>query len=578
MNRNVESHFSQVPYIDKPRSIFDRSFGHKTSFNCGTLVPFYLEQNVLPGDTFRVETSMVVRLQTLLTPIMDNMMLDTYYFFIPWRLVWSHVREFFGENTTSAWIQTTPYKMPGISAPVGGFAVGGIADHLGLPTGLNWSTTDKACPSALPFRAYALVCNEFFRDENLTDPLNIPTGDADQTGTNGDSYINDVANGGALFKVAKFHDYFSSCLPAPQKGPPVTMHMNTGQIPVISKDLSVPNAYTNTIPLRGVPNKLATSDDAGRAARNLGFVISSTGGDESYTVFTDTYDGANIPNFSTNPTFGDTGFAGFVPGNLWATANTDYGLGITVTEMRLAFQLQRYYEHLASGGSRYIEWCKEFFGAVSSDARLQRPEYLGGHRIPINIREVLNTSQSATDFLGDTGAMSVTSDKQDGFVKSFTEHGIILGCLCVRYDHSFSQGINRDWTRRTLEEQYNPVFAHLSEAPVYKYEIYANGNMNNDAVFGYNECWSSYRYKPDQISGEMRPGISNTLASWHLGDYYTESPTLSDAWIREDKSNVDRVLAVTSAVSNQFWADIYVKNIATRVMPMYSVPGLIDHL
>ena len=573
MNRNVESHFSQVPYIDKPRSIFDRSFGHKTSFNVGELVPFYLEQNVLPGDSFRVETSMVVRLQTLLTPIMDNMMLDTFYFFIPWRLVWSHVREFFGENTTSAWIQTTPYKIPGISAPTGGFDVGGIADHLGLPVGLNWSTTDKACPSALPFRAYALVCNEFFRDENLTDPLNIPTGDADQTGTNGSSYINDVANGGALFKVAKFHDLFSSCLPAPQKGPAVAItgfstddrYIPVGTMSKYHVPLETPSG-SSWPASAGIPEIWSiagnNNHDKSRMTKNL-----TTSPYVSSLVDAAITDLSNIQPFGQNDQF---------PVNLYADAQALAG-SVTISELRLAFQLQRYYEHLASGGSRYIEWCKEFFGVVSSDARLQRPEYLGGHRIPINIREVLNTSQSATDFLGDTGAMSVTSDQQDGFVKSFTEHGIILGLMCVRYDHSFSQGINREWTRRTLEDQYNPVFAHLSEAPVYKYEIYADGNMNNDAVFGYNEAWSSYRYKPDQISGEMRPGIANTLASWHLGDYYTQAPTLSDAWVREDKSNVDRVLAVTSAVSNQFWADIYVKNIATRVMPMYSVPGLIDH-
>lgn len=442
---------------------------------------------------------------------------------------------------------------------------------MGLPVGVEWSTDDDACPSALPFRAYALICNEFFRDQNLSDPLNIPTGDADQQGTNGDSYIDDVPNGGKPFKVAKFHDLFSSCLPSPQKGEPVRLNYGSNA-PVYSFVDRVPfEPWFSGDKARLVINPQISSvtEESGSygnyhsyltASANTFDVVASRNTDVSISAISD-----NLPTNSNS----------IIPENLWADLSQVNA--ITVNELRLAFQLQRYYEHLASGGSRYIEWCKEFFGAVSSDARLQRPEYLGGNRVPINISEVLNTSQSKDDFLGDTGAMSATADIHDDFVKSFTEHGIILGLMCVRYDHSYSQGISRDWTRRTLMDQYNPTFAHLGEMPVYTYEIYADGNMNNKDVFGYNEAWSSYRYKPDQVSGEMRPGITNSLASWHLGDYYTEAPTLSDDWIREDLTNVDRVISVTSQVANQFWCDIYVKNIATRVMPMYSVPGLIDH-
>lgn len=566
MNRNVESHFSEVPYIDKPRSIFDRSYGHKTSFDSSLLIPFYLEQNVLPGDTFRVTTSKVVRLQTLLTPIMDNMYLDTYYFFVPWRLVWDHVREFFGENTQSAWIQNIEYKIPGIASPEGGFATGTIADYMGLPVGVEWSAEDDACPSALPFRAYALICNEFFRDQNLSDPLNIPTGDADQQGTNGDSYINDVPNGGKPFKVAKFHDLFSSCLPSPQKGDPVRVGFS-GNAPVYSYVEKVP--FDNWLDGDKTYMVVQPRNSSLSAYPEFDSKLIAPTGNNNMTFTTNSQETRAFTEYLGSMT------GGMAPLNLWADLSDT--LAPTVNELRLAFQLQRYYEHLASGGSRYIEWCKEFFGAVSSDARLQRPEYLGGNRVPINISEVLNTSQSKDDFLGDTGAMSATADIHDDFVKSFTEHGIILGLMCVRYDHSYSQGISRDWTRRTLMDQYNPTFAHLGEMPVYTYEIYADGNMNNKDVFGYNEAWSSYRYKPDQVTGEMRPGITNSLASWHLGDYYTEAPTLSDDWIREDMTNVDRVISVTSQVANQFWCDIYVRNIATRVMPMYSVPGLIDH-
>lgn len=584
MNRNVESHFSTVPYVDKPRSIFDRSFGHKTSFNCGELVPFYLEQNVLPGDTFRVTTSKVVRMQTLLTPIMDNMYLDTYYFFVPWRLVWTHVREFFGENTTSAWVQTTPYKIPGISAPAStGFASGTIADHFGLPVGVTWSTTDLNCPSALPFRAYALICNEFFRDENLTDPLNIPTGDSDQTGTNGTSYINDVANGGMPFKVAKFHDYFTSCLPSPQKAAsPVSLNIVQGAIaPVYTGTTN----YAQTVEPHYSFSSDSTKTNPFTSTNNLvaGWIKNSSNQpDWSPWIRANGKTGnVNLTSGTSGDTLGwsaaNNNLHSPIVDNYYADLTGAFG-SVTVNELRLAFQLQRYYERLARGGSRYIEFCKSFFGAVSSDARLQRPEYLGGNRVPININQVINNAQSANDYLGDLGAMSQTADIHEDFVKSFTEHGIIIGLMCVRYDHTYSQGINRAWMRRTLEQQYNPVFANLGESPVFKAEIYANGLMNSDDVFGYQEAWADYRYMPDICSGEMRPAISNTLASWHLADNYNSAPTLSDGWIREDKTNVDRVLAVTSSVANQFWADIHVKNIATRVMPMFSVPGLIDHM
>lgn len=566
MNRNVESHFSEVPYIDKPRSIFDRSFGHKTSFNAGNLIPFYID-SVLPGDTFRVTTSKVVRMQTLLSPIFDNLYLDTYYFFVPWRLVYDHTREFFGENTQSAWVQTVQYRLPAISSPSGGFASGSLADYFGLPVGVEWSNQDLNAPMALPFRAYALICQEFFRDQNLSDPLNIPTGDADQTGSNGSDYINDVANGGAPFKVAKFHDYFTSCLPSPQKAAePVSISgFNNGLIGVYSTS-STHSPVVNTGDTYS--SILFSSPDVQFAATNTkGIAFVNQGSQASYNNI--------LLNASTASGSSSGAPYRMSPVNLWA--NMSESSTVTVNELRLAFQMQRYYEQLARGGSRYIEYMRNFYGVTSPDARLQRPEYLGGNRVPINIDQVTNTSQGEQDFLGDLGAQSVTSDVHEDFEKSFTEFGFVLGLCCVRYDHTYSQGIERFWTRRDLFDQYVPTLAHIGEQPVYKYEIYADGNMNANTVFGYNEAWSDYRYKPSRLSGEMRPGISNSLASWHLGDYYTSAPTLSDEWIREDANIIDRVLAVGSTVSNQFFADIYVKNMVTRVMPMYSVPGLIDH-
>ena len=574
MNRNVESHFSQLPSAQIQRSIFDRSCSYKTSFNAGRLIPFYVDE-VLPGDTFDVTTAKVVRSQTLLTPLMDNMYLDSYYFFVPNRLVWDHWQEFCGENTKSAWAPETHYAMPVITPPEGGFASGTIADYMGLPVGVTWKSTDDLAPMVLPFRAYALICNEFFRDENLTDPLLIPTDDANQTGSNGDSYISDVANGGMPFRVSKYHDYYSSALPAPQKGQAVG-------IPI-----QVPGFAGGTFPV-------TTGRYDGKFKKGDYYPMALIGADWDNGIAEDgsakfTYSSPGAHGLSASQRDGTyfyiaSGGAPSIPVNLQTVIPPQEGVSpegtevsLSVNELRLAFAYQRYLEALARGGSRYTEILLGLFGVRSPDARLQRPEYLGGNRIPVSVSEVTNSAQSEQDFLGDLGAKSSTSDVNHDFTKSFTEHGWVIGVCCVRYDHSYSQGLQRFWTRKEFTDYYNPKFAHLGEVPVYQAELYANGNFTKDKIFGYQEIWADYRYKPNMVTGEMRPGVKNTLAHWNLADYYAEAPTLSDGWIREDVANVDRALAVTSSVSNQFWADIYVQNKCTRCMPMYSVPGLIDH-
>lgn len=568
MNRNVESHFSQLPSAQIQRSIFDRSCSYKTSFNAGRLIPFYVDE-VLPGDTFDVTTAKVVRSQTLLTPLMDNMYLDTYYFFVPNRLCWDHWQEFCGENTKSAWAPETQYAMPVITSPAGGFASGTIADYMGLPVGVEWKATDGLAPMALPFRAYALICNEFFRDENLTDPLLIPTDDANQTGSNGDSYISDVANGGMPFRVAKYHDYYTSALPAPQKGQAVG-------IPI-----QVPSFNGGTFPV--TTGSVSALPDSEAYPLYLGWFDPDSPTVQPETKFKFTSNGY-LKRTSSESLVGDTfgGTRPALPLNLETVIppenegrSTD--VSFSVNELRLAFAYQRYLEALARGGSRYTEILLGLFGVRSPDARLQRPEYLGGNRIPVSVSEVTNSAQSEQDFLGDLGAKSSTSDVNHDFTKSFTEHGWVIGVCCVRYDHSYSQGLQRFWTRKEFTDYYNPKFANLGEVPVYQAELYANGNFTKDRIFGYQEIWADYRYKPNMVTGEMRPGVKNSLANWNLADFYTEAPTLSDGWIREDVSNVDRALAVTSKTSNQFWADIYVQNRCTRCMPMYSVPGLIDH-
>ncbi len=572
MNRNVESHFSTLPDIDIQRSVFDRSSGHQTTFNAGELIPIYVDE-VLPGDSVRMTTSKVVRMQTLLTPTFGNIYLDVYWYFVPMRLTWEHAKEFFGENNQSAWIPQVEYQIPSISSPEGGFASGTIADYMGLPVGVEWSNSSVQRPSALPFRGYALICDQWYRDQNVSDPLNIPLGDSNQTGTNGSDYINDVANAGKPFKVAKYHDYFTSCLPTAQKGPAVGFNF-TQDLTYSGGTYSVrTGASLNSDVVAGGNNPLSWT-----------YLNGETPADRHQTsTLVPTI--APTENMTFVPTTGGSSYVAnnrIVPANLIVSipdqALSDSRASFTINELRLAFQVQKFYEKQARGGSRYIEVIRNHFGVTSPDARLQRTEYLGGNRIPIQIHEVTNNSQSQQDFLGDLGAMSVTSDIHEDFERSFTEHGYLIGVACVRYDHTYSQGLERFWTRRKFDQFYWPVFANLGEQPVYDSELYADAvTMSNDSVFGYQEAWADYRYKPDRVSGEMRPGIQNSLASWNLADYYTEKPTLSDSWIREDKSMVDRVLAVTSANSNQFFADFWFDTIWTRAMPVYSVPGLIDH-
>lgn len=582
MNRNVESHFSKLPSADIQRSIFDRSSGHKTSFNVGDLVPLYLDE-ILPGDSVKITTSKVVRLQTLLTPIMDNVYLDTYWFFVPARLCWEHWQQFCGENTESAWAPTTEYQIPTIKSPVGGWNPGTIADYFGLPVGVPM-TSGKHLPSALPFRAYSLICDSFFRDENLSDPLNIPLGDATQQGSNGDNYITDVANGGKPFKAAKYHDYFTSCLPSPQKGQPPQIQIGgatfpAGDFPVYSK--AAVNDISTLYP--GTKDELKAGTNSMQVF--TGFFSNYPDSDFSPFFLTkDAYnsggmnEGLNVEIQGPNK-FGPGQNVPLYPANLYAKMPeinlTSDGV-LNINELRLAFAAQRFLEKSARGGSRYIETILAHFNVRSPDARLQRPEYLGGNRAPLQIHSVNNTAQSEKDFLGDLGANSVTSDVHFDVNKSFTEHGFLMCLGVVRYDHTYAQGLNRMWFRRSLYDFYWPTFANIGEQPVYTDEIFYDESKSDD-VFGYQEAWADYRYKPSIVTSEMRPQVDNSLASWHLADNYASAPTLSDGWIREDKTNVDRVLAVGSNVANQVFGDFYFQATFTRPMPMYSVPGLIDH-
>lgn len=561
MNRNTESHFSLTPHVDISRSRFDRSSSIKTSFNVGDVVPFFLDE-VLPGDTFSVDTSKVVRMQTLLTPMMDNVYLDTYYFFVPNRLVWDHWKEFCGENSESAWIPETKYTIPQIISPsTTGWEVGSIADYFGIPTGVTLLTV-----SALPFRAYALIINEWFRDQNLQDPLVVPTDDSTVVGVNTGTFVTDVARGGKPFVASKYHDYFTSALPSPQKGPDVTIPVaQAGSYPVVSLDRYVdPRKSNASVAWQNLDGSNFTLPEG------LGIVV----GQKPLSGFSEsTY----FSGFMTVSEGASTG-GDLAPANLWAIADGN-AASATINQLRLAFQIQKFYEQQARGGSRYTEIVRSFFGVTSPDARLQRPEYLGGNRVPINVNQIVQQSgtESSGTPQGTVVGQSLTTDKHSDFTKSFTEHGLIIGVMVARYDHTYQQGLNRLWSRKDKFDFYWPVFANIGEQAIKNKEIFAQGSDKDNEVFGYQEAWAEYRYKPNMVTGEMRSAYAQSLDVWHLADDYKQLPTLSDAWIKEDKSNLDRVLAVSSNVSNQFFADIYVKNYCTRPMPMYSVPGLIDH-
>jgi hypothetical protein len=544
------------------RSRFDRSSSYKTTFNVGQIIPFYVDE-VLPGDTFSIDTSKVVRMQTLLTPVMDDIFLDTYYFFVPNRLTWNHWKQFMGENTESAWIPSVEYEVPQLTAPEGGWNIGTIADYMGIPTGVSGLSVN-----ALPFRAYALIMNEWFRDENLSDPLNIPVTDATVQGVNTGTFVTDVAKGGLPYTAAKYHDYFTSALPAPQKGPDVTIPVASAvQYPVIPLDKNV------SFDSSGIGMRLGDVETSNPVIPSNGtyYPLNYGGGSGSGSPLGKT--GFYIGSLENNP----QGSA-LAPLNLWAVGDGTVQAA-TINQLRLAFQIQKLYERDARGGTRYIEILKSHFGVTSPDARLQRPEYLGGNRIPININQVVQSSSTDASGTpqGNTAAYSLTSDNHSDFTKSFVEHGFLIGVMVARYRHTYQQGLERFWSRKDRFDYYFPVFANIGEQAIKNKEIYAQGTEKDDEVFGYQEAWADYRYRPNRVTGEMRSSAPQSLDVWHLGDDYDTLPSLSDSWIREDSKTVNRVLAVSDNVSAQLFCDIYVRNLCTRPMPLYSIPGLIDH-
>lgn len=556
MKRNNEAHFNQVPNLEITRSRFKRDQDIKLTFDAGQLIPFYVDE-VLPGDTFSIDNVGLVRMSTPIFPVMDNCYLDYYYFFCPNRILWEHWKEFMGEVTDEPWVQQTEYTVPQLKIK-GGTAENkfplenSILDYMGVPTKIIDETSELDI-NALPVRAYVKIWNEWFRDQNVDNPAINTNKDADvnykDSGKNAsiETILQEAYAGGRPLPVNRFHDYFSSTLPSPQR-----------------------STESVTIPMLGnAPIKIYTDKEM----KNILPYINGTG---DLTEFAMTKAGvasneqkAIKAEYSANVTNG----TGYIGADLSAVA------GATINQLRQAFQVQKYFEELARGGSRYREQIYSLFRTRISDKTVQIPEYLGGDRIMINMNQVIQTSGTTeTSPQGNVAAMSVTGFGKSAFTKSFEEHGFVIGVCCVRHDHTYQQGLERMFSRKNKLDYYFPVFANLGEQAVLKKELYAQGTDTDNEAFGYQEAWADYRMKPNRICGAFRSNATGTLDSWHYGDNYTNTPALSQEWMKEGSAEIARTLSVENKVNEpQFIADFLVKNTTVRPMPMYSVPGLIDH-
>lgn len=542
MNRNSEYNFAKNPQVGVSRSRFQRNSDNKTTFNTGDLIPIYLDE-VLPGDTHQIDVACVMRMATPIFPVMDNAYCDFYFFFVPNRLLWEHWKEFMGENKETAWTPKTEYSVPQVTAPTGGWAEGTLADYLGLPTKVEGISV-----SALPGRAYGLIYNEWFRNQNVTQPTLVEVTDATTTGKNDGSATNDSAITLAKpLKAAKVFDYYTGALPEPQKGEPITLPMN-GNATIKPYDL----VTNKELGWHGTDNEHPVSD----------FKFSTP--EEGETL-----------NY-TKDLIGTTRGTSGGPKTVALRADLSSVTAATINQLRQAFQIQKLLEKDARGGTRYREVLREHFGVISPDSRMQIPEYLGGYRLPINVSQVIQTSSTdSTSPLGNTAALSVTTMNKPMFTKSFTEHGFVMGLAVVRTDQTYQQGIERMWSRKGRYDYYWPVLANIGEQAILNKEIYAQGNTKDEEAFGYQEAWADYRYKPSKVTGLFRSNAAQSLDAWHYAQDYDALPTLSTAWMEQTDTEMKRTLAVQS--QPDFIADFYFINKTTRCMPVYSIPGLIDH-
>lgn len=553
MDRNNERHFNQIPKMKASRTRFNRDQTILTTFDAGKLIPFYVDE-VLPGDTFDVDTTAIIRMTTPKYPVMDDSFIDFYYFFCPDRILWNSFKNFMGEVEETPWMPSKTYAVPQIKingtnekpAP----DERSILDYMGVPTKVK----KPFSINALPIRAYVKIWNEFFRDENVDNAAVLKSDDADVTYTMStgkedtmEKELQEAVTGGNLLPVNKFHDYFTSCMPYAQRGPEVTIGLAGAAGVYAYKDEELKNKTEATI------NSFASQTD-----------FSGTGNQKLYDMFF--WNGTPAQMYVGDGTKKEKYYLG---------ADLSKTEAATINQLRQAISVQQYYEALARGGSRYREQVQALWDVIISDKTVQVPEYLGGGRYHVNINQIVQTSgqQTSNDTpIGETGAMSVTPINESSFTKSFEEHGFVIGVCCVRHNRSYQQGLERFWSRKDRLDYYVPQFANLGEQPVKKKEIMLTGDATDDETFGYQEAWADYRMKPNRVSGLMRSNATTTLDFWHYADNYSKVPTLSQEWMSEGKEEIARTLIVED--EPQFFGAIRVANRTTRRMPLYSVPGL----
>lgn len=542
--------FSDAPAMYMKRTKFDRSHVYKTTFNSGKLIPVFVDE-VLPGDTSRLSVNYFARLATPIKPIMDNIYLDWFFFFVPNRLVWEHWQNFCFEQEDPG--DSTDYVIPTVTATGNSenAYVGSLWDYFGLPVNTSGNLSGI---SALPFRGVYLIWNEWFRDENLQESVKIQKGDANEVLNSAQvakqpSWVftsgTSIVPGLACPPRGKRHDYFTSALPWTQKGPGVNISL-TGNAPVFGDGQRfglAPNSADNAVGYLGMTG-------------NVGAMLRNEDGSEW-----DSHQSAFVTS--------DSSKSGLI-------ADLSKISAITINGLRTAFQMQKFYERLARGGSRYTEVLRSFFGVVSPDARLQRPEFLGSFTKMVNVNPIAQTSATdSTSPQGNLSAYGVTAAKFHGFVKSFVEHGYIFGFVCARSDLTYQQGINKMWLRSTVYDFYWPTFAHLGEQAIELRELYAQGTEADTTVFGYQERYAEYRYKPSQITGKFRSSVTGgSLDVWHLSQFFMNAPTLNEEFITENPP-ISRIVAV--ADEPEFLLDIGFRYTTVRPMPMFGTPGLVDH-
>lgn len=568
--------FSDAPAMYMKRTKFDRSHVYKTTFNSGKLIPVFVDE-VLPGDTTRMSVNYFARLATPIKPIMDNIYLDWFFFFVPNRLVWEHWQNFCFEQEDPD--DSTDYVIPTVSAAGNSenAYIGSLWDYFGLPVNTSGNLSGI---SALPFRGVYLIWDEWFRDENLQKSVKIQKGDANEVlnsarASEQPSWVftsgTNIVPGFACPPRGKRHDYFTSALPWTQKGPGVSIGL-AGTASIVD-----PSPFTGNLLHSTAAELAAVSAYGGSASSSGGKIVAK---------------GANSIKFNRNGDSGWSSVGGFAGNNddfvtVSAQAASSYLSNdsyvdldtssiFTINSLRTAFQMQKFYERLARGGSRYTEVLRSFFGVVSPDARLQRPEFLGSFTKMVNVNPIAQTSATDdTSPQGNLSAYGVTAAKFHGFTKSFVEHGYIFGFVCARADLTYQQGINKMWLRSTVYDFYWPTFAHLGEQAIELREIYAQGSEADTAVFGYQERYAEYRYKPSQITGKFRSSVVNgSLDVWHLSQFFNNAPTLNEEFIIENPP-IERIIAVPS--EPEFLLDIGFRYTTVRPMPMFGTPGLVDH-